>query len=152
MSTMDFDQILESWRDRDALRQALQTEEAKVRQEHLLWRRVLWFPLIFGTGMAIFAGFWIPISITNGWPVIYVITSGVSVGMFALAVGAAPPAAAVRESALLFPSRLRHSIRRPALPLLVLDIDRFRHYRNIQDFCKWKSRASSPSATNCNIP
>ena len=35
--------------------------------------------------MAVWAGFWIAITITNGWPAIYAIASGVSFGMFALA-------------------------------------------------------------------
>jgi hypothetical protein len=95
---MDFDQMLETWRaqntappydvNRDALRQALQTEEARVRRELRTRRRVLWFPWIFCTGMAVWAGFWIAITMTNGWPAIYAIASGVSFGMFALGVGA----------------------------------------------------------------
>jgi uncharacterized membrane protein YgdD (TMEM256/DUF423 family) len=95
---MDFDQMLETWRaqntappydvNRDALRQALQTEEARVRPELRIWRWSLWFCWIFGTGMAVFAGFWIAITITNGWSAIYAIAAGASFGMFALAVGA----------------------------------------------------------------
>jgi hypothetical protein len=92
---MDFDQLLETWRTQDAappydvnhdvLRQALQAEEARVRRLQRFHRRTIWFLWIFGTGMAVFAGFWIAITITNGWPAIYVITSAVSVGLFALA-------------------------------------------------------------------
>jgi hypothetical protein len=92
---VDFDEMFETWRaqntappfdvNRDVLRQALQTEEAKVRREMRMLRRGFWFCWIFGTGMAIWAGFWIAITIANGWPVIYAITSGVSLGMFALA-------------------------------------------------------------------
>jgi hypothetical protein len=95
---MDFDQMLETWRAQntappydvngDALRQALQTEEARVRRSQRLRRRELWVCWIFGIGMAVWAGFWIAISITNGWPAIYAIAAGVSLGMFALGVGA----------------------------------------------------------------
>ena len=95
---MDFDQMLETWRaqntappydvNRDALRQALEAEEARVRRELRSQRRGLWFCWIFGTGMAVWAGFWIAITITNGWPAIYAIAAGVSLGMFALAAGA----------------------------------------------------------------
>ena len=38
--------------------------------------------------MAVFAGFWIAITITNGWPAIYAIASGVSLALFAFGVGA----------------------------------------------------------------
>jgi MFS family permease len=95
---MDFDQMLETWRaqnteppydvNRDALRQALQTQEARVRRGLRIRRRGLWFLWILGTGMAVWAGFWIAITITNGWPAIYAIAAGVSLGMFALAAGA----------------------------------------------------------------
>ena len=90
--------MLETWRaqnaappynvNRDALRQALQTEEARVRLDQRNRRRGLWVAWIVGTGMAVFAGFWIAITITNGWPAIYVVTSAVSLGLFALGVGA----------------------------------------------------------------
>jgi hypothetical protein len=95
---MDFDQMLETWRaqntvppydvNRDALRQALQTEEARVRREQRRRRRGVWFCWIFGTGMAGWAGFWIAITITNGWPAICAIAAGVCFGMFALGGGA----------------------------------------------------------------
>ncbi|CAN5383199.1 hypothetical protein BH10PLA2_BH10PLA2_37320 [soil metagenome] len=95
---MDFDQMLETWRvqntsppydvNRDALRQALQTEDARVRRELRTRRRSLWFCWIFGTGMAVWAGFWIAITITNDWPVIYAIAAGVSFVLFAFGVGA----------------------------------------------------------------
>jgi hypothetical protein len=95
---MDFDQMLEIWRaqntaqqydvNRDALRQALQAEEARGRRELRIRRRGLWIGGIFGTGMAIWAGFWIAITITNGWPAIYAIAAGASLGIFALGVGA----------------------------------------------------------------
>jgi hypothetical protein len=87
-SAMDFDEMLETWSDRDALRQALQTEEARVRGELRPRRGTFWFLSIFGTGMAIWAGLWIAITITNGWSAIYAIGAGVSSGMFALGVGA----------------------------------------------------------------
>ena len=95
---MEFDQMLEIWRaqnttpphdvNRDALRQALQTEGARVRRGLRIRRRGQWFLWILGTGMAVWAGFWIAITITNGWPAIYAIAAGVSLGMFALAAGA----------------------------------------------------------------
>jgi hypothetical protein len=95
---VDFDQMFETWHaqntappydvNRDALRKALQTEEARVGLEMRIQRRVLWVLWIFGTGMAVWAGFWIAITITNGWPAIYAITAGVSFGMFALGLGA----------------------------------------------------------------
>jgi hypothetical protein len=95
---MNFDQMIETWRaqntappydvNRDALRQTLQTEEARVRRALRFRRWSLWFGWIVGTGMAVFAGMWIAISITNGWPAIYAIASGVSFGLFALGVGA----------------------------------------------------------------
>lgn len=93
---MDFDQLLETWRaqntappydvNRDALRLALETEEGTVRRVVRSRRRVIWFLGIFGTGMAIWAGFWIAITITNGWPAIYAIAAAVSFGMFVLGV------------------------------------------------------------------
>ena len=95
---MDFDQMLAIWRsqnttpphdvNRDALRQALQMEEARVRRTLRSRRRGFWFLWILGTGMAVWAGFWIAITITNGWPAIYAIAAGVSLGLFALAAGA----------------------------------------------------------------
>jgi Na+/melibiose symporter-like transporter len=74
--------------NRDALRQALRTQEARVRRVLRTRRRGLWFLWIIGTGMAVWAGFWIAITITNGWPVIYAIAAGVCFTMFALGVGA----------------------------------------------------------------
>jgi hypothetical protein len=89
--------MLETWRaqntappydtNRDALRQALEAEEARVQGKLRTRRRELWFLWIFGTGMAVWAGFWIAITIANGWPAIYAIAAGVSLGMFALAAG-----------------------------------------------------------------
>lgn len=96
---MDFDEMLDTWRaqntappyevNRDALRQALQAEEAKVQGELRTRRRGFWFVWIFYTGMAVWAVLWIAITISNGWPVFYVITSVVSLAMFAFGVGAA---------------------------------------------------------------
>ena len=73
---MNFDQMLETCLaqntappydvNRDALRQALQTEEARARRSLRFRRRVVWFYWILGTGMAVWAGFWIAITITNG--------------------------------------------------------------------------------------
>ena len=95
---MDFDQMLETWRaqttappydvNREVLRQTLQTEEARIRRVMRTWRRGRWLYGILGTGMAVWAGFWIAITITNGWPAIYAIAAAVSLGMFALAAGA----------------------------------------------------------------
>ena len=83
---MNFDEMLETWRaqNTDALRQALQTEEARGRRELRSWP--LWFCEIFGTGMAVWAGLWIAIVISNGWPAFYAIAAGVSFALFALAV------------------------------------------------------------------
>ena len=95
---MDFDQMLETWRaqntapaydvNREVLRQTIQTEEARIRRVMRTQRRGLWLYGILGTGMAVWAGFWIAITITNGWPAIYAIAAAVSLGMFALAAGA----------------------------------------------------------------
>jgi hypothetical protein len=95
---MDFDQMLETWHGqdtaplsdvkRDAHRQALQIEEARVRREVRNGRRGLWIGGILVSGMAIWAGFWIAITIANEWPVIYGIAAAASFGMFALGAGA----------------------------------------------------------------
>jgi hypothetical protein len=94
---MDFDQMLETWRtqdtapsygvNRDVLRQALQTEAARVREESRSRRRGLWFLRIFYAGMAVWAVLWIANSIANRWSAIYVIATAVSLGLFALGVG-----------------------------------------------------------------
>lgn len=95
---MDFDQVLETWQaqktappyglNHDALGQALRAEEARSQRIQRHRRRITWFMWIFGTGMAVWAGFWIAITITNGWPVVYAVASGASVGLFALGAGA----------------------------------------------------------------
>jgi uncharacterized membrane protein YfcA len=92
---MDFDEMLETWRaqdaaplygvNRDALRQALQTEEASVRRVR---RRDMWIVCISGGGTAVLGGFWVAISITHGWPAIYTVAAGVGFGMIALWLGA----------------------------------------------------------------
>jgi hypothetical protein len=118
---MNFDQMLETCLDqntpppydvnRDALRQALQNEDARVRRVLRTRRRGLWFFWIFGTGMAVWAGFWIAITITNGWPAIYAIAAGVSLGMFALAAGASWVCRG-REPELDFGNTLQEELRR----------------------------------------
>ena len=95
---MDFDQMLEAWKaqddkppydvNRDALRQALHAEEVRVRRELRVHRGGVWFTGILGAGLAVWAGFWIAIVITNGWPVVYAITAGLSLVIFAFGVGA----------------------------------------------------------------
>jgi hypothetical protein len=95
---MDFDQMLETWRaqntappfdvNRDVLRQALDTEADKVRRALRIQRRALWFVWLLGTGMAVWAGFWIAITMTNGWPAIYAIAAGACLVVFALGAGA----------------------------------------------------------------
>ena len=120
---MDFDQMFETWRaqntappydvNRDALRQALQTEEARLRQEVRTRRWGRWILWIFGTGMAIWAAFWIAITITNGWPAIYAIAAGVSLGMFALGAGAVwVSRGRLAEPARNFGNTLQEEVRR----------------------------------------
>jgi uncharacterized membrane protein YfcA len=92
---MNFDEMLEIWRtqdaaplygvNRDALRQALQSEETSVRQVR---RRDMWIACIAGGGTATLGGFWVAISISNSWPAIYTVAAGVGFGMVALWVGA----------------------------------------------------------------
>jgi len=132
---MDFDQTLETWRaqntappydmNRDALRQALQTEEARVRGEMRTERRGLWFGWIFYTGMAVWAGLWIAITITNGWPTIYTIAAGVSLGMFALGVGAWSVSRG-REPERNFGNTLEEEVRR-SLALVDYQLSTTRH-------------------------
>jgi cytochrome bd-type quinol oxidase subunit 2 len=90
--------MFETWRaqnaappyavDREALRLALEAEQARARRAMRIHRRGLWFVWAMATGMAIWAAFWIAITITNGWPVIYAITSAVSLVIFACGAGA----------------------------------------------------------------
>ena len=118
---MDFDQMLETWRaqttappydvNREVLRQTLQTEEARIRRVMRTWRRGLWLYGILGTGMAVWAGFWIANTITNGWPAIYAIAAAGSLGMFALAAGASWVGRA-REPERDFANTLQGEVRR----------------------------------------
>jgi hypothetical protein len=95
---MDFDQMFEAWRaqntalpydvNRDVLQQALHDEEARIRREMRTHRRGIWFAGIVGTGMAVWAAFWIAITIANGWPVVYIVTSAASLALFAFGAGA----------------------------------------------------------------
>jgi uncharacterized membrane protein YfcA len=92
---MDFDEVLETWRtqdaaplygvNRDALQQALQSEEASVRRAR---RRDMWMVCIAGGGTAVLGGLWVAISISNSWPAIYTVAAGVGFGMVAIWVGA----------------------------------------------------------------
>jgi hypothetical protein len=120
---MDFDQMLEIWRaqnteaayevNREALRKSLQAEQARIGRELRNRRWTLWFMWVFGAGMAIWAGFWIAITLTNGWSAIYVITSAASAALFAFGVGAVwvsrGPRAAPRRD---FGSPLHEEVRR----------------------------------------
>jgi hypothetical protein len=118
---MDFDQMLETWRaqntappysvNRDALRQALQAQDALVLRVLRARRWLARFFWIFGTGMAVFAGFWIAITITNGWPAIYAIAAGASFGLFALGGGALWMSGG-REPAPNFGNTLEEEVRR----------------------------------------
>ena len=114
MSTMNFDQMLETWRgvNRDTLRQALQTEEARVRRELRSGRWPLWFCGIFGTGMAVWAGLWIAIVISNGWPAFYAKAAGVCFGMFAFSVGALWASRGRQEPERDFENTLEEAVRR----------------------------------------
>ena len=132
---MDFDQMLETWRaqntaplydmNRDALRQALQTEEARVRGEMRTERRGLWFGWIFYTGMAVWAGLWIAITITNGWPAIYAIAAAGSFGIFAFGVGALWVSRG-REPERNFGNTLQEEVRR-SLALVDYQLSTTRH-------------------------
>ena len=92
---MDFDEMLETWRtqeaaplygvNRDALRRALETEETSVRRAR---RRDMWIVCISGGGTAVLGGFWVAISILNGWAAIYAIAAGVGFGVIGLWLGA----------------------------------------------------------------
>ena len=118
---MDFDEMLETWRTQntappydvnlDALRQALETQEASVRQAMRTQRRLLWICWIVGTGMAVWAGFWIAITVANGWPAIYAIAAGACLCMFALAAVAFGMGRA-RESKRNFGNTLQEEVRR----------------------------------------
>lgn len=95
---MDFDRMLDVWRaqntaqqyevNREALRAALNAEQAEVERMLRDRRWALRALLVIGGGMAIWAGFWIAITISNGWPAIYAITAGASFAMCVFGVGA----------------------------------------------------------------
>lgn len=118
---MDFDQILEAWQaqktappyglNHDALRQALRAEEARSQRFQRHRRRVGWFMWLFGTGMAIWAGFWIAITIANGWPVVYAVASGACLALFALGASALW-ASRGREPEQKFANSLEEEVRR----------------------------------------
>jgi hypothetical protein len=92
---MDFDQMLETWRtqdaaplygvNRDALRRALQTEDASVRRVR---RRDMWIVCIIGAGTAMFGGLWLGALIYQSKPAIYIIAAAVGFGMVVTWVGA----------------------------------------------------------------
>jgi cytochrome bd-type quinol oxidase subunit 2 len=118
---MDFDQILEAWRaqntappyglNHDALWQSLRAEEARNQRFQRHRRRVVWFMWLFGTGMAIWAGFWIAITIANGWPVVYAMASGACLALFALGASALW-ASRGREPEQKFANSLEEEVRR----------------------------------------
>ena len=118
---MDFDQMLETWHaqtsaplyrlNHDALRLALRAEETRTQRIQSHRRRMMWCMWIFGAGMAVWAGFWIAITITNGWPVIYAVASGASLGLFALGAGALW-AGRGREPEQEFANSLEEEVRR----------------------------------------
>jgi hypothetical protein len=92
---MDFDQMLETWRtqdaaplygvNRDALRQALQAEDASVRRVR---RRDMWIVCMIGAGTAMFGGLWLGALIYQSKPAIYIIAAAVGFGMVVIWVGA----------------------------------------------------------------
>jgi apolipoprotein N-acyltransferase len=118
---MNIDQVLEAWQtqetarpyglNHDALQRALRAEEARSQRIHRHRRRMMWFMWIFGIGMAVWSGFWIAITITNGWPVVYALASGASFGLFALGVGALW-ASRGREAGQHFANSLEEEVRR----------------------------------------
>lgn len=84
---MNFDQILGNWRAQtsEALWQALHAEEARVQRQLITRRRGLSLSCVVGAGMAIWAAFWIAITLTNRWPAIYAMASGLSLALFTFA-------------------------------------------------------------------
>jgi apolipoprotein N-acyltransferase len=118
---MDFDQILKAWRaqntappyglNHDALWQSVRAEEARNQRFQRHRRRVVWFMWLFGTGMAIWAGFWIAITIANGWPVVYAMASGACLALFALGASALW-ASRGREPEQKFTNSLEEEVRR----------------------------------------
>ena len=118
---MDIDEVLEAWQTQEtvppydlnhaALGQALRAEEARSQRIQRHRRRVVWFMWIFGVGMAVWSAFWIAITITNGWPIVYALASGASLGLFALGVGALW-ASHGREPGQKFANSLEEEVRR----------------------------------------
>jgi peptidoglycan/LPS O-acetylase OafA/YrhL len=132
---MDFDQMLETWRtqdaaplygvNRDALRQALQAEEASVRRVR---RRDMWIVYIAGGGTAVLGGLWVAISIGNSWPAIYTVAAGVGFGMVALWVGAYCMSRwRQAKSERNFGNTLQEEVRR-TLSRVDIEISRFGHW------------------------
>jgi hypothetical protein len=89
---MDFDQMLETWRsqdasptyrvNRDALRHALQTEEAGVQRDR---RRDMWVACIAGGGTMIFGAGWLGMLIyQSDTPIIYTIAAALGFGIVAV--------------------------------------------------------------------
>jgi len=118
---VDIDQILESWHsqetaplyglDHSALRVALRAEEIRSQRIQRHRRQMMWFMWVFGTGMGVWSGFWIAITVTNGWPVVYALASAASLGLFALGAGALW-ASRGREPGQNFANSLEEEVRR----------------------------------------
>jgi hypothetical protein len=133
---MDFDQMLETWRaqdtapmygvNRDALRQALQTEDASVRRVR---RRDMWVACISGGGTAVFGGLWLGALIyQSDTPAIYTIAAGVGFGMVALWVGAYCMSRwRQAKSERNFGNSLQEEVRR-TLSRVDIEISRFGHW------------------------
>ncbi len=92
---MDFDQMLEAWKAQDdkplygvngdLLRLVLENERAKIRRT---MRFGQWMAYIVGTGMALFAAFWLWVAVLQRVPTVQVAAAGVGAAMFTLWVGA----------------------------------------------------------------
>lgn len=134
---MDFDQMLETWRaqdatppygvNRDALWQALQAEEAKVRRVR---RRDMWVACISGGGTAVFGGLWLAALIyQHDTPVVYSIAAGLGFVMVALWVGAYL-VSRLRQAKgeRNFGNSLQEEVKR-SLSRVDIDIARFGHWR-----------------------
>jgi hypothetical protein len=92
---MDFDQMLEAWQAQDdkplygvngdLLRLVLQNEQATIRRT---LRKGKWITYLFGSGMALFAAFWLWVVILQHGPVLDTVVAAIGTGMFILWVGA----------------------------------------------------------------
>ncbi len=92
---MDFDQMLDAWRaqddkplygvNRDLLQLVLRNEQADIRRT---LRRDQWIAYVVGTGMALFAGFWLWVLIYKRGPALQTVAAGVAAGVLALWVAA----------------------------------------------------------------